>query len=387
MADIPRMRILLVTRNLPPLTGGMERLNWHMAAELSKTHEVKIIGPQGSAAIAPQAVGVHEVPLKPVGKFLLASWYQAHRMARQWQPDIVLAGSGLTGPIAYHTARACKAKTVVYVHGLDIAVKHPIYRLLWLPSIRKADRIITNSEPTRELCLEIGIKQDRIGTVHPGVELPSKLDSSQRTRFRSRNGFGERPLLLSVGRLSARKGLREFVRLSLPHIVKERPETLLLIVGDVPDNALNSQAQTPDSILAEAEKAGISECVRFLGKVDDKELSSLYQAADVHIFPVRTIPGDPEGFGMVAVEAAAHGLPTVAFATGGIVDAISEGKSGHLITPCDYVGMAETILHVLTDSTRLRQSCRDFASRFSWPVFGEQLGDQIALLSNRRNTQ
>ena len=54
-----------------------------------------------------------------------------------------------------------------------------------------------------------------------------------------------------------------------------------------------------------------------LARVDDQRLSDAYFAADVMVFPVLDLPGDVEGFGMVAVEAAAHGLPTVAFAVGG----------------------------------------------------------------------
>ena len=42
-----RARILHITRNLPPLVGGMERLNWHIADELSRRAQVQVIGPQG----------------------------------------------------------------------------------------------------------------------------------------------------------------------------------------------------------------------------------------------------------------------------------------------------------------------------------------------------
>lgn len=49
-----KQRILLITRNLPPLVGGMERLNWHMADELSKYAEVKVVGPTGAAAVKPK---------------------------------------------------------------------------------------------------------------------------------------------------------------------------------------------------------------------------------------------------------------------------------------------------------------------------------------------
>ena len=55
-----RPRILIVTRNLPPLVGGMERLNWHIAAELVSAHDVLLVGPEGCAALAPATHYCHE---------------------------------------------------------------------------------------------------------------------------------------------------------------------------------------------------------------------------------------------------------------------------------------------------------------------------------------
>lgn len=387
-----RTRILLVTRNLPPLVGGMERLNWHMAEELAKVAEVRIVGPEGSAALAPVGIAVREAPLKPLWKFLWRARSLARAEARRWKPDVVLAGSGLTAPIARSAARVCGARTAVYAHGLDIAVRHAVYRAVWLPAIRRADRVIANSRATAELCRAVGVNSARIGIVHPGVDLPdgpispkerggnespSARDTSS---FRERHALGGRPLLLSVGRLSARKGLREFVARCLPRIVAARPDAMLLIVGDAPNQALHAQAQTPDSIRAVAREAGVADNLLFLGTITDyTELRTVYRAADVHVFPVREIPGDPEGFGMVAVEAAAHGLPTVAFATGGVTDAVAEGQSGRLVTPGDYASFADGVLGVLVERESLRIRCVDFARQFVWPEFGAQIRAQLSL--------
>jgi phosphatidyl-myo-inositol dimannoside synthase len=148
----------------------------------------------------------------------------------------------------------------------------------------------------------------------------------------------------------------------------------LLVVGDAPRQALHAEAQTLESIRAAAESSGVGEHVLFLGIITDyTELGAIYRASDVHVFPVRHIPGDPEGFGMVAVEAAAHGLPSVAFATGGIVDAVAEGRSGHLVPPGDYVALSDAVIATLTERGNLRSSCVEFARRFVWPEFGEQL--------------
>ena len=375
MTESP-LRILHITRNLPPLVGGMERLNWHIADELSRYAQVQLIGPSGAAALRPSAVPVTEVPLRPLPRFLLASAWQAVAVARRFQPHVVLAGSGLTAPAAWLAARACGARAHVYLHGLDAAVQHPAYRAVWHPAIRCMDGVIANSQPTAELARNLGVAAEKIRIVHPGVTLPAAPQSAPALQdFRQRHQLGDRRLLLSVGRLTTRKGLREFVQQALPAIVQAAPDTLLVVVGDAPADSLHASVQTRASIQAMADAAGIGQHLRFLGVITDpQELACAYESASLHIFPVRELPGDPEGFGMVAIEAAAHGLPTVAFATGGIVDAVAEGESGHLVAPGDYAALAQAALTILTDcpATWLTKT-NNFAQRFAWPSFGQSM--------------
>ena len=371
-------RILHITRNLPPLVGGMERLNWHIADELSRYAQVQLIGPSGSAAQRPAAVPVTEVPLRPLPRFLLASAWQAVAVARRFQPHIVLAGSGLTAPAAWLAARASGARAHVYLHGLDAAVPHPAYRTVWHPAIRRMDGVIANSQPTAELARNLGVAAEKIRIVHPGVTLPAAPQSASALQdFRQRHQLGNKRLLLSVGRLTTRKGLREFVQQALPAIVQAAPDTLLVVVGDAPADSLHASVQTRASIQAMADAAGIGQNLRFLGVITDpQELACAYESATLHIFPVRKLPGDPEGFGMVAIEAAAHGLPTVAFATGGIVDAVAEGQSGHLVTPGDYPSLAQAALQVLADDSNAWPTrASAFAAQFAWRVMGEKLWD------------
>jgi len=371
------MRVLLLTRNFPPLWGGMERLNWHLSAELAKICEVRVIGPAGAAAHAPGGVTVREAPLQPLRAFLWYAARLARAEARAWRPDVVLAGSGLTAPLALWAARACDARTAAYVHGLDLVVPHPVYRALWRPALRRIDCIIANSRATAALAEGIGIAPGRIAIVHPGVELPAP-DPAARARFRAAHDIpADAPLLLSVGRLTARKGLLEFVRDALPRIVAQRPDALLAVVGDAPAHALYAQPQTPQAILAAAAAAGVGAHLRFLGKLNENELHDAYFAADVHVFPIRDLPGDPEGFGMVAVEAAAHGLPTVAYATGGVVDAVREGVSGRLVPPSNAAAFAQATLDVLAAPPG-RESLRTFATEFTWGRFGQHVGHVLS---------
>ena len=376
-----RPRVLLITRNLPPLVGGMERLNWHIAEELSRYADVHVVGPRGAATLRSKNVEVTEVGLRPLWSFLTGSLWRAIRVARAWRPDVVLAGSGLTALAAWTAASVASARAAVYLHGLDVAVRHPIYRALWHPAIRGMDTVIVNSKPTANLAVNIGVDGVALHIVHPGVGVPATSQSEQVLQeFRRRHGLEDGPVLLSIGRLTTRKGLREFVQQALPIIVEAHPDLTLVVIGDAPANALQAKEQSRESIEVAAETAGVGRNLRFLGLVDDSELACAYEAAAVHVFPIRSLPSDPEGFGMVAVEAAAHGLPTVTFATGGVVDAVAEGRSGCLIPPGDYVAFAESVLRLLADGKdEWKSGAVAFARRFAWPAFGQRMAEVLSV--------
>ncbi len=149
---------------------------------------------------------------------------------------------------------------------------------------------------------------------------------------------------------------------------------MLLVIGETPKNSLGPGSQSVESIQKQAEKSGVAGHIIFLGAVNDKTLATAYNAANLHVFPVRHIPGDPEGFGMVAIEAAAHGLPTVAFAMGGVVEAVAQGQSGYLVLPGDYLAFSEGVTRILADGSYAWQtSSYTFATQFAWPQLGKKM--------------
>jgi phosphatidylinositol alpha-1,6-mannosyltransferase len=371
-------RILHITRNLPPLVGGMERLNWHMADELAQEFKLHIVAPQQSEEGKPAKAGFCGVSLKPLWLFVLNSIIVSIREARNFRPDVVIAGSGLTAPIAWITAKISGARSIVYLHGLDIAVDNALYRWLWLPFIRGMDKTITNSNFTADLAISAGINPSTLTVIFPGVELPNPCSATQDvSEFLSAHQLSGRKILLSVGRLAARKGILEFVSYALPKIVEKVPEAILVVIGDSPTESLHSRGQSKQAIIEEARKQGLSSHITFLGKVSNDVLFTAYRAASVHIFPVRHNPKDPEGFGMVAIEAAAYGLPTAAFATGGITDAVSEGVSGLLSTPGDYASLARNAVELIENKERYKNSAIEYSSQFGWKEFGIKIRQAI----------
>lgn len=379
-----RARLLLLTRNLPPLQGGMERLNWHLLQQLQRVADVQTVGPQGAAALAPPGASLREAPLRPLWRFMLGALWHTLALGMRYRPNIYLAGSGLTAPPVWLASRLFGGRCVGYLHGLDISVDNAVYRRLWLPVLRRLDRVVVNSRATATLAIEAGIAPARIHIVHPGTTLPGLPDADRRAAdaraFRQRHGLGTGPIMLSVGRLTRRKGLLEFVRDELPRVLESHPQATLVVVGGVANQALGSEALSPAQVLASAPPAA-REQVRFLGELSDEELSIAMHTSTVHVFPVRSHPTDPEGFGMVAIEAAAHGLGTVAYASGGVADAVADGISGALVEPGDSIGFARAVVRAI-GAPLPAAPMQAFATGFGWDAFGRQIRDVLGLASN-----
>lgn len=371
-----RTQVLLVTRNFPPLLGGMEKVNQHLLNACQLTKNTALCGPKGCAEFTARETEVSESPTRPLSLFLIVTLCKVLRLTWRRRPRYVIAGSGLVAPIAWLAARCVGGNAVVYLHGLDIVAPSRIYQWLWLPFIRRCDLALVNSSNTKELAISRGVIPDRAHILHPGTDIPA-LDPVAAATFRGQHLLEQqRPLLLSVGRLTQRKGLVEFITHSLPAIAVRYPEALLLVIGEDAVDALHSRRGSErERISVAAHRAGVDQNVRFLGHCDESTLSAAYQACDVHIFPVLALPGDVEGFGMVSLEAAAHGLPTVAFDVGGVRDAVEDGRTGSLVASGDYAALTDRIICQLGRRKELSviDACRAFAAGKTWPIFSRRL--------------
>lgn len=367
--------VLLVTRNFPPLLGGMERLNRELLEALKPVGPTALCGPAGcSSCITPQTE-VRESRLRPLPRFLLKTLWNAFCFAVKFRPRWVIAGSGLTAPVAWLVGRCVRSRVAVYLHGLDIVAANPLYQWIWIPMIGRCDLALVNSRNTAKLAQEHGISQKKIRILHPGTDLPTVNPASARI-FRGRFGLEDRPLLLSVGRLTRRKGLAEFILHAMPLVVSHFPDVRLVIVGeDAIDTIRKEHSSERARIRRAAQTAGVVQNICFTGLCNAVDLDGAYQAARVHVFPVLELPNDVEGFGMVALEAAAYGLPTVAFAVGGVPDAVAEGRSGTLVNPGAYQAFSEAVISYLArkPDPSVQEDCRAFAESCTWQAFGIRL--------------
>lgn len=363
----------------------MERLVWNMITALSQGFHVRVVGPAGCLGLLPTGMGGREIPARPLSSFIARAAFHSLGEAYRHRPHIVLAGSGLTAPMAQLSARISHARTCVYLHGLDIENRHPVYDLFWKPFIRNADQVIVNSRFTKALAQREGVKDATLAILPPGVSLPEISDEKRIAQtFRDRYGLGQAPLMLFVGRITRRKGLTTFIERILPNVLDIVPEARLVVIGDNASEAVKKQADEKARAFAALRSLGLGDRTVFLGRLDDQLLSAAYFAADVHVFPVQETPYENEGFGMVALEAAAHGLPTVAFDAGGVPDAVMDGFSGSLIRAGDFQGFEKAVVRYLVNrqDQAVRTACREFARNYEWPRFGARLRDLFHAIAN-----
>jgi phosphatidyl-myo-inositol dimannoside synthase len=114
-----------------------------------------------------------------------------------------------------------------------------------------------------------------------------------------------------------------------------------------------------------AERRGVGDAVRLLGRLSDDDLLALYRSADVFV-----MPSTEEGFGIAFVEAAATGLPVVAGNVDGSVDALADGAIGRLIDPLSHDEIVASLIDGLRER---RRSDVDVVQRFSFPNFAAQV--------------
>ena len=367
-----REPILIVTRNFPPLTGGMERLMKHTVEGLTERFDVTLIGPSGSSAYCPGASKVIECPPAPALFLPCAMWKGLlHCLTRRYR--YVIGGSGLVAPLTSVLARICRAKSVVHVHGLDLVVDSYVYQKLFVPLIARNSIVIANSQNTRSIAIAKGCSPAQVVVLNPGVEIPDEEQLKDDDLVHQSLELGDSKVVLFVGRIIKRKGLTPFLENAWPTITAAEPGIRLLAVGDSPEQALVHDPGEAAMLKKVLGRDDYAESVRFLGTVDDDWLRRCYALADVLVFPLIEVAGDIEGFGMVAIEAAACGTPTVAFPVGGVQDAVIDGVNGRLVPKQDYPAFAAAVLEMVRTESPVRQRCREHAKAFSWDRHGERL--------------
>jgi glycosyltransferase involved in cell wall biosynthesis len=248
--------------------------------------------------------------------------------------------------------------------GLTILVHHvhreqwqiiypgPRGRIGWFIESQLAPRLyrrtgyVTVSQSSRHDLAAIGVDADRVQVIHNGIDVPHPSRQSPRSTT---------PRLCVLGRLVPHKQVEHALAV-LAELAPELPELQLDIIGDGWWRA---------ELHAEARRLGVEAQVVFHGHVSDADRDRLLDESWLML-----APSVKEGWGIAIMEAAAHAVPTIAYATaGGVTESVEDGVTGILVD--DLAGLtAHTRLLLSDDEARLNlgKAARARAESFDWPT-------------------
>jgi phosphatidylinositol alpha-1,6-mannosyltransferase len=211
-------------------------------------------------------------------------------------------------------------------------------------------------------------KEVPVSVMYPGADIEMFRPDLPTDEVRMRHGVADRPLVVCVSRLVARKGQDVLIR-AMPTIRRKVPDAALLIVGDGPYRRNLEK-------LAAGSPAG---SVVFAGQVSEEELPRYYAAGDVFAMPCRARLGglEVEGWGNVFIEAAACGRAVVVGDSGGAREALVDGDTGVLVDGSAMAQVADVVSALLADPALARamgNAGRERVERFyTWPRAARQL--------------
>jgi phosphatidylinositol alpha-1,6-mannosyltransferase len=247
-------------------------------------------------------------------------------------------------------------------------------------TFKHADRIIANSEFTRDLVVDLGVRPEKVVLNHSGVNIeqfrPDMETTDLKDVFRPDMETGDlkdiigladgQKLILSVGRLSRRKGFDHVIR-ALPALQEQGIDFRYVVIG------IGQDREYLESL---ALREGVAERVHLLGLITAEDLPRWYNLADVFVMPNREINGDTEGFGLVFLEAAACRKPAIAGNAGGTGAALVHEETGLRVDGASVPAIAEALTRVLTDeqyASRLGEAGYDRAlAEYSWDRVAER---------------
>jgi phosphatidyl-myo-inositol dimannoside synthase len=366
--------MLLVTELFPPFAGGSAVLLHEIYSRLADVGVTVLTDPRPSASgsgFEPDeglTVRHAEVGCSQWG------WLNARGRGHSLQLAGRLREKGGVGRVV-HCARplpegaaACLARLrggcpyAVWTHGEDLGMACTSRELTLIVRLvyRCCAAAFANSHNTARLLRSFSVPDDRVHVVYPGVDSSRFHPDVDGRAVRARLAAPDETLVLSVGRLQRRKG-HDIAIEAIGQIAQTRRDIRYVVVGT---------GEELERLLAIARASGVADRVTFVGEVAADQLPAYYAASDMFLLPNRDIGHDFEGFGIVFLEAAASGRPSIGGASGGVPEAIEDEGTGLLVDGCDARAVAAAITR-LADAPLLRQRLgaagrARAAERFTW---------------------
>ena len=352
---------LFVTRSFPPELGGMQSLMWGLVRELSKNFMIKVFADyienyktfDEQASFSIERVGGPKIFRKFRKAYLIDEFVQ---------------DSKVNGIIADHWKSLEHLKTnkkkYCLIHGKEI--NHPqgsgINKRI-LKVLYNVERVIANSKYTKNLAVELGVDQNKIIVINPGIDPIKDLDKKSLDKVESLLTV-KSPRLITVSRFDKRKN-HEKIIMSLRNLKQIYPDIVYICIG------YGDEEENIKNLVKELDLEGQ---VMFFKDISDELKNALVAKSNIFVMPSCIYKSSVEGFGIAYAEAAQYGIPSIGGKDGGASDAIEHEKTGLICNGDNLEEIYSSINSMLENKKYLEygKNAKEFVSKFYWPNIIEE---------------
>lgn len=296
--------------------------------------------------------------------FLISMFINLIYQCKKIKPDIIHAHWVIPqGFIAILVGKLLNIPVVITAHGGDaFSLNSGVLSRLKRLTLRHSQAWTSNTPATAQAFGKTSsIPTPNIIPMGVDIELFQSGSKEKLANTETRN------IILFVGRLVEKKGVKYLIEAYSKLPKKNQQESILWIIGEGDEReALESQA----------EKSGIKN-IKFWGQVQNNKLPDFYAAASIFVAPsIIDSKGDTEGQGVILLEAMASGTPIISTNVGGIPEVISEGKTGLLVQANSSAELSDAITHLLNNKKQAKEltsNALDSVKKdYAWPVVSKQ---------------
>ena len=352
---------LIVTRAFPPELGGMQSLMWGLTKEMSKNFMIKVFADYQKNH--KEFDDKESFSIERVGgiKFL-------RKIRKAQLINEFLKESKVQGIIADHwkSLELIKSNKKKYclIHGKEI--NHPKESSIntrLIKVLNGTEKVIANSEYTKNLAIDKGVDKNKVVVINPGVNPAEELNKKSLEKVERLLKI-KTPRLITVSRFDKRKN-HEKVIMALRNLKQQYPDIIYICVGyGDEENNLKKLVQELD----------LSSQVMFFKDISDDLKNSLLAKSDIFVMPSIIHKTSVEGFGISYVEAAQYGVPSLGGKDGGATDAIDHNKTGLICDGNNLDDIYSSLNSMIENKKHLElgKNAKDYVSKFQWEKIIEE---------------
>ena len=346
---------LIVTRSFPPEIGGMQNLMWGLANEMSKNFMIKVFA------------DYHEdhkefdekvnFSIERVGGIKFLRKIRKAQLINEFIKD-----NKVEGVIADHWKSLELIKTskkkFCLIHGKEI--NHPFgsgqnKRIIKI--LNNVDKVIANSEYTKNLAIQNGINQDKVVVINPGINPAKELNKKSLAQVESLLKV-KTPRLITVSRFDKRKN-HEKIIMALRNLKQIYPDIVYICIG------YGDELENIKNLVKELD---LSAQVMFFKDITEELRNALIAKSNIFVMPSIIHKTSVEGFGIAYVEAAQYSVPSLGGKDGGASDAIQHENTG-LICDGNNLDDIYSSLNSMIENKKyfiLGRNAKQFSNKFYW---------------------